>query len=333
MDEMKNDRYQMQELLSVLSGTDSVLLFSHILPDGDTIGSALALKMALETKHKQVTLVLDGTPPESLFFLPDLYAFRKPEEVPLELAQKSLALSVDVSSPDRLGASEKLFRAAASTAQLDHHGTNPAFAQTNVIDGDAPASAIVTYRLVCAMNVELQKEMAICLYTALATDTGNFVYDATNSEAFYMMGELMKTGFPLAKCSRLLFRRKAREHVKLLGRALQTLQFDCGGEVAGMFVTQEDLSAAGATGEHADGIVDYAIDVGGVKLAYLARETDEGHVKFSLRALEPYHVDQIASCFGGGGHSLAAGCTICMPLSQAVAKIKQALIAAHEGDE
>ncbi len=329
-----HDKYQMKELLSATHKADSILLFSHVSADGDTIGSALALKMMLEQKKKHVLMVLDGVVPPSLGFLPDIYCIRSPQDVAEQVqgrAGKALAIAVDVSCPDRLGAAEALFRSVPVTAQIDHHGTNPGYAQINVIDGSAPATAILVGRVQQALGVSLQPEEAICLYTALSTDTGNFVYENTNAEAFQLMARLMDAGLPIAKCGRVLFRRKERAFVGLLGKALPSLAFLHHGEIAGLQISCQDLHAVGATSEHTDGVVDYAIDIAGVKMAYFARETEEGATKVSLRALSPCRVDGVAAHFGGGGHALAAGCTLRLPLQEAVAQVQAVLVQAREG--
>ncbi len=329
-----HNRYQMKELLSAIKKADSVLLFCHISADGDTIGSALALKMMLEQMEKKIILVMDGLVPPSLFFLPDLYAFRNPQDVAAQVDGQTdgmLAIAVDISCSNRLGEAEALFHSVKVTAQIDHHGTNPGYAQINLIDGDAPATAILVSRVQEELGLPIHPEEAVCLYTALSTDTGNFVFENTNAEAFELMARLMEAGLPIAKYSRVLFKRKERAFVGLLGKALPTLAFLYHGEIAGMQITYEDMLAVNATGEHTDGVVDYAIDTSGVKIAYFARETEDGSIKFSLRALSPYRVDQVAALFGGGGHHLAAGCTVRLPLGEAVARIQETLLKAREG--
>ena len=194
-----SNRYQMSELLSAIQSADSVLLFPHISPDGDTIGSTLAVKMLLTRLKKHVTIVLDDVPPASLSFLPDIYCIRAYEEAQTAIhpTEHTLALSVDVSSEDRMGRALALYRSAGITAQIDHHFTNPGFAQINVIDGEASASAVLVYRLFTELGLPLRREEAICLYTALSTDTGNFVYQNTNAEAFQIMEQLMKAELPV----------------------------------------------------------------------------------------------------------------------------------------
>ena len=327
-----NERYQMKKLLSAIQEADSVFLFSHISPDGDTIGSTLALKMMLTRLQKRVTLVLDGVLPSSLFFLPDTYAFRTPEDAELQLeAKDTLAIAVDVSTEERMGAGLSVFRKAAVTAQIDHHGTNPAYAQINLIDANMPATAVLINRVRKELGLSIHREEAICLYAALATDTGNFIYESTNAEAFLMMSQLMEAGLPLAKCGRILFRRKEREFIALLGRALPTMVYLGNGDIAGMQLSRAEILDAGVMDENTEGIVDYGIDISGIKLAYLAREVAGGAVKFSLRALSPYRVDQIAEQFGGGGHPLAAGCTVALPIDEAVRQVQSALVEYWEG--
>ncbi|NLV58251.1 MAG: bifunctional oligoribonuclease/PAP phosphatase NrnA [Clostridiales bacterium] len=328
------ERYQMQELLSAIQKADSILLFPHVSPDGDTVGSTLALKMVLERMQKKVILVLDGVVPPNLFFLPDLYCFRTPQDVGTQLNLKNanaLAIAVDVADFGRLGSSEALFRSIAVTAQIDHHGTNPAFAQINLVDEQAPATAILVSRLQQELGLPIEQGEAICLYTGLSTDTGNFVFENTNAEAFQLMGRLMEAGLPLAKYSRLLFKRKDRAFLRLLSKTLPTMTFFCHGEIAGLQLSLQDMRSAQATGENTEGLVDYAIDASGVKMAYFARETESGEVKVSLRALSPYRVDRVAALFGGGGHLLAAGCTLAPPLDEAVERLREALVKAREG--
>lgn len=309
------------QVLSAVQGADSVLLFCHISPDGDTLGSAMALRLRLAAMGKSVRVLLDGEVPSSLDYLLKFGEVEKPGEP----WAADLALAVDVSCRERLGACEKAFDAARRTALVDHHGSNPGFADLSWIDGDAPATAVVVYRLFETMGMPVSKDEAICLYTALSTDTGNFLYASTNAESFCIMSALMEAGLPLAEYGRRLFRVKEVPFVRLLGRALPSLRLTCGGRVAGLRLTAAQMEQAGARSAHADGVVDYAIDLEGVSLAYFARETEDGQVKVSLRALEPYRVDEVAARFGGGGHRLASGLTVKRPLEEIALQIEAAL--------
>ena len=325
MTTIRNDRYQQDDMLSAILSAGSVLLFGHVNPDGDTLGSVLAMKLRLERMGKRVQAMVDGFVPSRLAFLPGAGDVLSASDVPDAF---DLALAIDVASMDRLGKCEALFAAAKKTAVIDHHGTNPGYAQINMIDGAAPAAAVLVYRLFEQMELPLSQEEAICLYTALSTDTGNFIYDSTDAESFAMMSALMEAGLPLPEYSRRLFRQKEVPFVRLLGEVLPSLRIIADGRIAGLQLTMDQMQRAGANGGHTDGVVDYAIDLEGVGMAYFAREIEGGKVKVSLRALAPYAVDKIASQFGGGGHKLAAGLTLCMPMDEAVRTVEAALEAA-----
>lgn len=319
---IRSDRYQQDEVLSAVLWADSVLLFCHTSPDGDTLGSALALQIRLTRMGKSAWVMVDGDVPANLAFLPGAEGILTPRD---PVPACALALCVDVSSRDRLGGCEPVFASFAHTALVDHHGTNEGFAGLNCIDENAPATALVVYRLFERMNLPIDRKEAVCLYTALATDTGNFIYESTNAECFDMMRALLEAGLPLAQYSRLLFRQKEEAFVRLLAEALATLRITHEGKMAGLSISQEQMRRAGANGAHTDGVIDYAIDIKGVRLAYLAKELEDGRVKVSLRALAPYAVDEIAARFGGGGHKLAAGLTLDVPLEQAPQVIEAAL--------
>ena len=293
---------QLPEVLSALNGAGSALLFCHVSPDGDTLGSALALKIRLERMGKRAWVALDGSVPPRIAFLPGVDSLLKPGDL---LPHADIAIAIDVASSDRLGRWKDAFEACPATLQMDHHGTNNAYAGLNLIDGTAPATALVLYRVLRQMDLPLSQEEAVCLYTALSTDTGNFIYDSTNAESFRMMSDLMDAGLPLAEYGRLLFRQKEVPFVRM-------------------------LEEAGALPGHTDGLVDYAIDLEGVAAAYFIRETADGRLKASLRSLEPYHVDSVAASLGGGGHKLAAGVTLDMPMDQAVALLEAKLAAVLE---
>ncbi|MDD3337038.1 MAG: bifunctional oligoribonuclease/PAP phosphatase NrnA [Eubacteriales bacterium] len=312
------------QLLSALQETDSVLLFSHISPDGDTLGSTLALRLLLEEMGKRVELVLDGKAPENLRFLPGVEDYLEPKAAKCG----DMAIAVDVSCEERLGEASALFGQSKKTVVIDHHRTNDGFGQINWIDGNAPATAVLIYRLFQEWKRPMTEQQAVCLYTALATDTGNFVYESVNAECFQMMAALMDAGLPLAECSRVLFREKRESFVRLLGVALPSLRVSENGKVAGMQMTMEQFRANQLNPVEVDGVINYAIDLVGVRMAYFAHETEKGNTKVSFRALSPYRIDHVAAEFSGGGHALAAGCTVSLPVKEAVALIEEKLLGA-----
>ena len=301
----------------------TIAVVSHVNPDGDTIGCATAMRLGLLALGKEVTLFCDDKIPDTMSFLPGADLFRYPGE---SEGPFDLMLSVDVSDERRLGACEALKKASRMTAQIDHHPTNPLFMEINSVDGEAPAACLMIREQLAVLGVPLTEEIAECLYTGISTDTGNFAFASTNAECFRVMAELMEAGLPLARLNRILFRVKPREQMKLLGRALESMRFDGNGKIAVMKLTRKDFEECGALSEHADTVVNYGLDTVGTEMALLAREGEDGKVKFSLRAKEPQRIDDVAQKFGGGGHPQASGITMDGTLDQAVEMVLNEMI-------
>ena len=293
------------EMLSALQNANSILLCTHAQPDGDAIGSTLAMGLGLRFLGKDVTL-LDADPvPTQMRFLPGAADFVQPEAVRGKAFDAALA--IDTATVELLGASKDAFFAAPVTLVMDHHPDNPRYAQYNTVDGRASAAGCIVRRCLKALGIPVTQEIAACLYCALSTDTGNFRFQNTNAETFSIMAELMETGFDLPAAARPLHQLREEPHARLLGRALSSLKLFAGGKCACMRLTQADYQAAGALPEHNTNIVNYALDIPGVEMAFLAEERENDTVKASLRAVPPWNVSEIAKAFGGGGHKLAAG--------------------------
>ena len=305
-----------------------IAVCSHVNPDGDTLGCATAMRLALMKLGKEVSLFCDGKVPDMLSFLPGAEEIRIPTgtEGPFDLM-----LAVDASDEKRLGACAALKAVSAHTAQIDHHPTNPIYMEVNSVDGDAPATAVMIREQLKALDVDLTPEIAVCLYTGVSTDTGNFAFAATNAECFSIMSELMEQDLPLARLNRILFREHAMPQVKLLGCALSSLEYYENGRIAVMKLTRKDFEECRALSEHADTLVNYGLDTIGTRMAMLAREADNGMIKFSLRAKEPDAINDVAQSFGGGGHPQAAGITMDGPLEAAMDKVLQAMIRKLKG--
>ena len=312
MDGMKRNPEAVAE---AIRKAQSIAVVSHVNPDGDTIGCATAMRLGLLALGKDVTLYCDGKIPDILSFLPGADMFRIPGE---NEGPFDLMLSVDVSDEKRLGACAALKKVSRTTAQIDHHPTNPMFMDINSVDGEAPAACLMIREELEVLGVPLTKEIAECLYTGISTDTGNYAFAATNAECFRVTGELLEAGLPLAELNRVLFRVKPKEQMKLLGRALESMRFAGDGKIAVMKLTRKDFEDCGALSEHADTVVNYGLDTVGTEMALLAREAGDGKIKFSLRAKEPQRVDDVATVFGGGGHPQASGITMSGSLEQAV---------------
>lgn len=311
--------------LSALRHRKRALIIAHRAPDGDTLGSALALASLLKRLGAQTTLVCHDDVPVALKSLPGVEQFVLPALVPAQ--RFDLAVAVDSSDMERLGDAAQQFTAAPVTVQIDHHPTNVMYAQHNLLVSAVPATACIIYRLFEEAGLPFTREEAICLYAGISTDTGSFCFGSLTEETFRQVAGLMAAGLPLAETARQLHLMRQKDEVFMLGRALNSLRFFADGQVSGMRLSKADFLSAGVEKESADGVVNYGLYLPGVRMCYLASETSEG-IKVSLRALPPCDVSGIAASFGGGGHVLAAGCTIDAPLDEAERRVREALIAA-----
>lgn len=309
-----------EEIAGLIHEAQTIALCGHVNPDGDTVGSVLALKMGLEKLGKQVSVFCQDKIPGTLGMLRGVEEFRSESEQHFDLL-----ICVDVSDAGRMGACQQLLQQAERTAQIDHHGTNPCYAQVNSVDEDAPATGLLIKQQLDVLGVAIDRDIAMCLYAAIATDTGNFAFNSTNSEAFSVMSQLMNCDLPLDEMNRVLFRQRQKPHVRLLARALSSLRFHRGDTITTMELTYRDFLECEALPEHADAIVNYGVDIPGVKMALLARENQDGSIKMALRAVAPTRVDGIARGFGGGGHAQASGCTVNLPMAEAVEAVLVAM--------
>ncbi len=311
-----------EEWLNAVRKSQSVLLFSHIHPDGDTVGSVLALRRALLAMGKQVQVVCDGTPSPRFGIVPDLDVYRTPEQID---APYDTAFSVDVSSPDMLGEALPLFEKAATRIVLDHHGTNPAFGDFNYVESNAPACCQLAYKVIVRdLGIPLDTAMANQLLLGLSTDTGHFQYNGTKPETLRAAADLLEHGGQISLISRKMYRSFPMSKVKLTKRAYEAMSFHADNQIGMIILTKEDFDCTGCSFEEADGLVNKALEVDGVRMSFMASEREDG-IKISLRAVEPDTVNDVAVRFGGGGHPQAAGCTIHATLQEAADIILAAL--------
>ncbi|MBR6668875.1 MAG: DHH family phosphoesterase [Clostridia bacterium] len=305
-------------VISAIRGAKSIALVCHISPDGDTVGSALALRLGLMEMDKQVSLFCQDKIPDVLRFLPGAEGFRVPEEAD---EGYDLLLCVDVSDEKRMGRCSVLTAKAVHTAQVDHHGTNTGYCEANCVDGSAPANCLIIYELLQRLGCTITADVALCLAVGLSTDTGHLVYNSTTPEAYRVMGELVEVGAPIAEAYRRLYRERPPRQVALLAKALDSLTFHEEGRITSIRLTQKDFADCGALPEDAEIIVNYGLDVLGVRMCVFAREQADGSIKLSLRAVSPYKVSTVAQSFGGGGHAQAAGATVHLPLDEAIDRV------------
>lgn len=287
-------------VLALLKENQSFVLTAHVSPDGDSLGSLLALYEFLTKQGKQVTVVLDDIIPPVYRILPHWDVIRTVDEV--GSINADLLIVLDASTADRIGRVGTIIH--APTLNIDHHVSNRGFTDYRCLDADAAATGEIIYRLIEEANVPITKEMAINLYTAIATDCGFFRYANTKPTTMRIGAELLAQGVEPNVIAEAL-EQISMDTMRLTVRALQTMAFFAEGKIAVITVTKDML----AHDESTDELITYPRKIEGVDVAVMLKQRDDSSVKVSMRSR---HVDisRIAMQFGGGGHARAAGCSI-----------------------
>ncbi len=303
----------LKEVLKNIEQRNRFLLTSHARPDGDAIGSALACSQILRLMGKQAEVVLrDGVPRiyRSLPFADDVV---QAERVNGKY-DAAIILECDSIQRTHLKGLENQF-----LINIDHHLSGRPFANVNWIDPKAVATAEMVYRVAREARVKISPEIATCLYTAVLTDTGSFMFGGTNEHTFALARELVLAGADPARCARNVYFGHSTAKMRLLGAALSHLQRE--GSVASIWVTQDEMNQFNAKEEDCEGLVNYALSIYDVQVAILLRELSDKRVRVSLRSKGEINVASVAEHFGGGGHECASGFSIDGPLQDALSRI------------
>src|SRR6185437_15091686 len=262
---------------------------------------------------KQVDIVLHDGVPRIYQYLPFADRVAKGDRVTGRY-DAAILLECDDIQRTRLEGLEQQF-----LINIDHHKSGGNFANVNWIDPSAVATGELVYRLVCAAGGKMTPDIATCLYTAVLTDTGSFMFEGTNAHTFELARELVMAGADPVNCARHLYFGNSTAKLRLLGAALSVLQRE--GPIAWIWVTQEQMERAGANEEDCEGLVNYALSIGDVEVAVFFREVQDGRFRVSLRSKGSVDVSAIAEEFGGGGHACASGLSLPGPLHTAVENV------------
>ncbi len=303
----------LKEVLKQVEQRQRFLLTSHARPDGDAIGSALACRQILRLMGKQAEVVLADGVPRIYQPLPFADSIMRAERVE-EDYEAAILLECDSIRRTRLAGLENQF-----LISIDHHLSGRPFAHVNWIDPQAVATAEMIYRLAREAGVRISSEIATCLYTAVLTDTGSFMFEGTNQHTFALARELVLAGADPARCARNVYFGHSTAKMRLLGAALSNLQRE--GRLAWIWVTCEQMERVGAKEEDCEGLVNYALSIQDVEVAAFFREQPDGRFRVSLRSKGQLNVSAVAEQLGGGGHRCASGCAVDGPLSFAVARV------------
>lgn len=317
-----------EDIVRWLKQHDRLAIITHLHPDGDALGSSLALCLALRTLGRQAFVCCQDRAPDFLQLLPCEGALFVPEEIPFEPAA---VLCVDCAAASRFGRAAQLIRSYLPLACIDHHETNDLTCDAGLIDANAAAAGELAAAVIEQLGVSLTSEMALCLYVAISTDTGNFSFSCTTPQCLRVLASCLETGLDLDGMNYELFRKRSVARTRLLGRALSGIRYLNRGTIALIELKRQDFEDCGATNADTESIVNYGINTAGVDVAIMAVEQADSTVKFSLRSRGKVNVAQIARPLGGGGHDRAAGITLPLPFDQAVGQVLETVQAALNG--
>ncbi len=298
----------LDEVAVLLRKSRKAVVCGHTMPDGDSVGSVLAMSLLLSTIGLISHVATVDPIPAMYSFLPGvekIQAFNSP------VGEYDLAVILDCTDLNRLGGElGDYVSGIPNVVNIDHHISNQEFGSCNYVDAQAAATGEIVFELIRLMGVPLTQDMAVNLYTALAMDTGSFRFDNTTDRTHRITAELIQTGIDVARINRDLFEKKDLVQLKLLGYALTRLKTAADGRVAWVSLPLGVIQEIGAHDEHADGIINYPRMIDGVEVGLLFREISPGRFKVGFRSKKQVDVNKLAGVFGGGGHPRASGCTI-----------------------
>ncbi len=302
---MKNNTFM--EIISYLTPARTILILTHVIADGDTIGSAKALSSYLRGFGKRVDVYPGEKLPEIITFLED-ESFIADEAGLLE--HYDVVCAIDCSDRGRFENRAELFERGDITVNIDHHGTNDYYADLNYVDANAAAVGEIIFTMIKENGGEITSECAEGLYAAIVTDTGQFQYSNTTPKTHKIAAELLETGIDLNYISVQIYQNVRKEKYALEAEILKTMEFRYDGKLAFAYCNLDMLDKTSAEIQDSDGIVELLRNINTVSVACFAKEVSKDVFKVGFRSKHDKDVSAISAEFGGGGHKKAAGCTI-----------------------
>lgn len=307
---------KLTDAAEILKEQSQVLILTHANPDGDTLGCGYALMRALGKLNIKAALLNSDTIPEKFG-----YMACDNDDIDIDTA---FVTAVDVADTKLLGSLEERFSKKIDLC-IDHHGSNLMYAERTFVDSDAAAACEIIYDLIKLMGVEMDEDIATCLYTGISTDTGCFRYSNVTAKTHIAAAELITFGAKHSFVDTLMFETKSKAYFALEKLCLDGMKLCFNDKVAIIKLTNEMYKISGADESYSDAISSIPRQVEGVKIGVTIKEKSDGEYKISLRTHEPYNAADICKLLGGGGHARAAGCQISGSIEAAEEKIIEAI--------
>ncbi len=316
----------LSEIADVLRTRQRFVVMSHLRPDGDAYGSALAMALCLRELGKDVTVWNEDGMLEKYRFLPGSELVAKP---PVEPQEFEVAIALDTAVENRIGTCAAALKRADVWINIDHHVTNDHYGDLAFIDATSPATGQILFELFEQEKLPLTAEMAENLFVAISTDTGSFQYPNTNARTYEIGAALIRAGVKVGAVSQRLYESYPLRRLQLLRELLNVFRLTANDRVASFALSIETVKKVGAMPEDNEGLIDYIRAIEGVVVAAFIEEMPDGKVRISLRSKDPkIDVSKICAAYGGGGHTLAAGARLAGSLAEVEARVLSAI--AHE---
>lgn len=300
------------EIRRAIQSADHILAIVHTGPDGDAVASLTAVSLALSQWDKKVVLLCDDKTPERFHFLPRATQVKRPPYRGLV----DLIIALDCGDEQRMGQSfAGLPFPRPPVINIDHHATNTHFGQINLVVDTAVSTTEILYNLFTDWGLTMTPELALCLLTGLVTDTMGFRTVGTNAETLHIAAALVAAGADLPLVTTQALNLKEFSTIQLWRSGLNNMQFEDG--LVWTTITHQERKAAGHNGSSSNGLSNILADVDEAAIGAVIIEMGDGNVRVGLRCRPPYNVGEVAQNLGGGGHPLAAGCTLPGPLAEA----------------
>jgi len=305
----------LKKIIKIIDELNNLIIVTHTNPDGDAIGSSLALHRYLKSKGKKSTVLVDSPVPQYLNFLfeeGEIEVFNKVKHFNLFLSVEAFFV-LDLNDPARLRSLERqVLDSPAAKILIDHHINPKQFADLAIIDDSAASTAQLIWKLIKTdSTVEPNKEIAEAVYVGIMTDTGGFRHNRTDAEIFRIAAKLIDLGADPVDLYDRVYNQNSIEVTKLLGDSLRNLELHYNGKMSVMALSEEALKSSQVRNEDLEGFVEKTLSVAGVKVGVLLSKMPESDdVKISFRSKEDFNVRKLAALFGGGGHLNASGATM-----------------------
>ena len=313
-------------VLKKIEESKNIIISSHINPDGDAIGSGLSLFLALKDnyKNKNIRFILEDDVPSNMNFLEGAKLIEKFEDS-MENIPCDLFITVDSATFERIGKTGLLKKNAFSINIDHHHLSNPMYGDINIVKEASSTSEIIFFVLRDMLNIKIDKKVAEAIYTGVITDTGNFKYESTTKETFYVGGELIEKGIDRIKISDAVYKNKSLGAMKILGKSLSEMKVIPEKKLVYFFLKKEFAEKENIKKYETDGIVENLLEYKDCDVSVFLREIENNKIKGSMRSKNSADVNEIASIFGGGGHKRAAGFTSDLTEEEIIKKICEKL--------